>query len=284
MSFLRKGEGKGDNSRLMTTLEFALIKRVFRTARLPRLDELPIADGVNHQGGAWTDSDYQINVGPRLFAGDLSVLEPDTLVHEMTHVWQYFNGTLTKAHAAFAQIRAGMGGFTDDLYKYDLDGSWYDMGFEGQAQMVEDWYTMGMKEEGYRYFFVKNIVWSGNKAAERQTRIELVLQGADMETSEEEVVPDRATVHEPGAPLSDSYLISLLQPRYAADDVVGFGGRARKLEEVFRSASMGQALALFPRLVGRLPQDKVSIYFHDHLSTPTRTKLRQILQNRMAGK
>ena len=283
MGFRRKGEGKGDNNRLMTPGEFALIKRVFRTAHLPRLDQVQIADGVNHMGGAWTDSDYQINVGPRLFAGDLSALEPDTLVHEMTHVWQYYNGTLTKAHAAFAQIRAGMGGFTDDLYKYDLDGSWYDMGFEGQAQMVEDWYTMGEKEEGYRYFFMKQIVWSGNKSAERLTRIELVLQGADMAT-QEEVVPDRATAHEPSAPLPDSYLISLLQPRYAADDVVGFGARARKLEEVFRSASMGQALALFPRLVGRLPQDEVSMYFHDHLSTPTRTKLRQILQDRMAGK
>jgi hypothetical protein len=283
MGFRVKGEGKGDHNRLMTPSEFALIKKVFRTARLPRLDQVQIADGVNHNGGAWTDSDYQINVGPRLFAGDLSALEPDTLVHEMTHVWQYYNGTLTKAHAAFAQIRAAMGGFTDDLYKYDLDGSWYDMGFEGQAQMVEDWYTMGQKEEGYRYFFMKQIVWSGNKAAERLTRIELVLQGADIGT-QEEVVPDRATAHEPSVPLSDSYLISLLQPRYAADDVVGFGARARKLEEVFRSVSMGQALALFPRLVGRLPKDKVSVYFHDHLSTPTRTKLRQILQDRMAGK
>jgi hypothetical protein len=47
---------------------------------------------------------------------------------------------------------------------------------------------------------------------------------------------------------------------------------------------MVEALPLFARLVVRNPRDNVSMYFHDHLSTPTRTKLLQILQNRAAGR
>jgi hypothetical protein len=46
--------GKGDNSRMLTAGEMILLKRVFRTARLPRLDEVTIADGVNANGGEWT--------------------------------------------------------------------------------------------------------------------------------------------------------------------------------------------------------------------------------------
>jgi hypothetical protein len=101
--------GKGDNSRMLTTDEIKLLKRVFRTARLPRLDQVTIADGVNANGGAWTDSDYEINVGPSFFRQDLSssdLLAP-TLVHEMTHVWQYYNHTLTKAHGFVAHLHAG---------------------------------------------------------------------------------------------------------------------------------------------------------------------------------
>ena len=294
--------GKGDNSRMLTPGEMGLIKKVFRTARLPRLEEVSIADGVNGNGGEWTDSDYEINVGPRSFKHDLSILDPATLVHEMTHVWQYYNHTLTKAHGFAAHLRTGAtdwvqkkldrvlpGHWEDDeadnrLYKYDLDGSWNDMGFEGQAQMVQDWYEMGMKTEGYRYFFMKHIVWSGDRAAGHLTRTQLALREPDITGVQEMYINDKAVAQDPGVPLSDSYLISLLQPRYAADDVAGFGARARKVEQVFQSASIAQALPLFTRLTLRRPGDKVAMYFHGHLSTPSRTKLLQILQNRAAGK
>jgi hypothetical protein len=274
--------GKGDNARALLKGEIALIRRVFRTAQLPPLIQVSIADGVNFNGGAWTDSDYQINVGPRLYDSDLSITEPSTLAHEMTHVWQYYNKTLSKGHAFTAHARASLGGFEDDLYKYDLDGSWYDMGFEGQAQMVEDWYDMGMKEEGYRYFFMKHIVWSGEKSAELLTRTELAMRYIDEPVSVRG--PDRVVAFEERVPLSDSYLISLLQPRYAANDVAGFGARVRRLEAAFQAVTTAEAIPLHLRLVMRAPGDKVAMYFHDHLSTATRTKLLQILQNRMAGK
>ena len=282
--------GKGDNARALFQGEKNLIRKVFKTARLPSLIEVSIADGVSVKGTAWTDSDYQINVGPWDYDHDLSAFDRSTLVHEMTHVWQYYNKTLTKAHAFIASVRNP----EEDLYSYDLNGSWDDMGFEGQAQMVEDWYTMNkdsfrdanpapLKEEGYRYFFMKHVVWSGDRSAARLTRAELAMREPDIGTREA-TSSDRAIAYEQRAGLTDSYLVSLLQPRYAANDVAGYGARARKLEEVFRSATKAEAIPLYPRLVMRKPGDKVATYFNDHLSTPTRTKLLQILQNRMAGK
>lgn len=272
--------GKGDNARALFQGEINLIRRVFKTAHLPPLLEVSIADGVSIKGTPWTDSDYQINVGPWSYDHDLSVFYRSTLVHEMTHVWQYYNKTLSKLHAFVASVRNP----EDDLYSYDLNGSWEDMGFEGQAQMIEDWFTMGMNTEGHRYFFMKHVVWSGDKSAVHLRRADLAMREPDFGTQETPSSPDRATAHEQSVPLTDSYLISLLQPRFAVDDVAGYGARARKVETVFESAGIVQALPLFARLVMRRPGDNISMYFHDHLSTPTRTKLLQILQNRVAGK
>ena len=297
----RFGE-KGDNSRNLRTGEWALLKRVFRTARLP-WEEITIGDGLSASGTAWTDSDYQINVGPDGFNADLSLWPNDsTLVHETTHVWQYYNHTLTKAHAFAAHVRAGAtdwvqkkfdrvlpGHWEDDeaetkLYEYHLDGSWDAMGFEGQAQLVEDWYDMGMKTEGYRYVFVKYILWYGNLSMTNLTRTELARRYPEIADIPEIDIQDKAVAHEPAVPLTDSYLISLLQPRYAANDVTGFGTRARKVEQVFKSTKVAEALALFSRLTTRKAGDTVSMYFHDHLSSATRTKLLQILQDRTRGR
>jgi hypothetical protein len=276
--------GKGSKERLLTSREERLVKEVFRTARLPPFSQITIADGVNFHGGAWTDSDYQINVGPDLYERDMATAAAGTLVHEMTHVWQYHNGTLTKAHGFGAHLRASLGGYDDELYSYDLAGSWDDMGFEGQAQMVEDWHEMGMTTEGYRYFFMKHVVWARNRAAGRLSRAELAQLEPDVGAAENVSFPDAAIAHVESVPLTDAYLISLLKPRYASDDVAGYGARARTLEQVFRSATPAQASALATRIASRNAVDNVSRYFHDHLSTLTRTKLLQIARNRAAGR
>jgi hypothetical protein len=80
---------------------------------------------------------------------------------------------------------------------------------------------------------------------------------------------------------SDGYLVELLGRRYAKDDVAGYGGRVRELEDVFRHLSKGKAIVLYPRLVVRTPGDKISMYFHDHLSTITRMKMLTIVRGRM---
>lgn len=295
--------GKGDNDRNLKVSERNLIHKVFQTANLPDLDDVTIGDGVNANGGAWTDSDYEINVGPYLFNTDLSVSDPTTLVHEMTHVWQYHNHTLSKGHAFAAHAAAWIKDeftkygnskndpkkeyvpYEDRLYKYDVEnGTWDDMGFEGQAQMVEDWFEMGMKTEGYRFVFVKNVLWNGDASARKLTRTELQMRNPDIPSREEVHARYTQTSREERPQLSDSYLIELLQRRYAANDVAGYGGRARKVEQLFQSTSPPEATGLFTRLTVRNNSDKVALYFYAHLSTAERNKLLQILQGRMAGK
>jgi hypothetical protein len=97
-------------------------------------------------------------------------------------------------------------------------------------------------------------------------------------------VPIRITQQESRVPLTDYYLITLLEPRYRADDVVGYGGRARKLEQVFGTLLAYEALPLMVRLLARAPGDKVAMYFHDHLATATRNKLFDILKGAAARK
>jgi hypothetical protein len=83
----------------------------------------------------YADGTYNISVGQDLFDRDLTTTPTDreTLVHEMTHVWQYFHGTLTRKHGTVAHVFVS----ENTLYRYDITrDSWNDMGFEGQAEMV----------------------------------------------------------------------------------------------------------------------------------------------------
>ena len=79
---------------------------------------------------------------------------------------------------------------------------------------------------------------------------------------------------------SDDYLADLLGRRYAKNDVAGYGGRVRELDSVFRHLSKGKALGLYPRLMVRIPGDKISMSFHDHLSTITRMNMLAIVRSR----
>jgi hypothetical protein len=89
--------------------------------------------------------------------------------------------------------------------------------------------------------------------------------------------PVKITQNETFPPASDDYLISLLQPRFQADDVPGFGGRAQELEKVFATLPRDNAAKLLTRLAARSPGDRVAGYFHGHLATATRNKLIKIL-------
>lgn len=79
---------------------------------------------------------------------------------------------------------------------------------------------------------------------------------------------------------TDDFLTDVLARRYRVDDVKGYGGRIRLLEDIFSHATKPLAGRWHARLTARKPGDKMSIYFYDHLSTATRTKLLQILASR----
>jgi len=284
--------GKGEHERALTTRETALIRKVFKTARLPSLLTVSIADGVNAQGGYWTDSDYQINVGPTLYEQDLADVYPDLLVHEMVHVWQYYNSGLTKAHAFGAHVLFGALRRSQYLYDYNLGDSWDDMGFEGQAQMVEEWFTSSgvgadkMSTTSLRYIYVEKILHNHDVAARSLTLEEMATRPGPIEIPEtyELHVPHQNAQHETLPPLTDDYLIGILKLRYDSNDVRGYAQRVRTLEKVFSAMDRFAAMPLYTRILLRPPGDMVAKYFHDHLATATRKKLLGIIRQRYTGK
>lgn len=174
----------GDRHRNLTRTEEGLINKVFKNTSLPPLSQIKITNGESLTGTAITiplDDNYFLNLGKRLYYSDVSHMDPRTLVHEMTHVWQYFHGTLSRSHGLIAHAHraaAGKLGYpgTDYLYEYDiLTDSWDDMGFEGQAQLVEEWFADGMGDEDKdkRFCFVKKVLFDGNVAARRLNIIDL---------------------------------------------------------------------------------------------------------------
>ena len=211
----------------------------------------------------------------------------------MTHVWQYYNGTLSKAHAFGAHAQAwirtklslGAADFDAKLYEYDFnDDTWNDMGFEGQAQMMEDWFKKGMLEAGHRYDFINRIVHGNDTVARGQTRSQIVGQSLGPAGEDPGLHPSTAVAHVGRLPLTDALLVELLQQRFAANDVTGYGARARKVERLFGSTNKEEAAMLAARVSVRKQGDKVSMYFHDRLSTPERSKLVHTLQSRAAVK
>jgi hypothetical protein len=94
-------------------------------------------------------------------------------------------------------------------------------------------------------------------------------------------LPIRITQNEAYVSISDDYLIGLLEPRFRADDVAGYGQRAQKLDQVFASLKLFEATPLIARLVSRRTGDRVAMLFHGHLATATRARLINILRTRI---
>ena len=153
----------GTRERSLTTHEKILVDKVFHSAALPPMDCIRIRDGLTTTGVPFVTTgttnkvlfgtlagrgeEYLIMVGPRLFEGDLSHVAPATLVHEMVHVWQYKHKKLTELRGLILHsvyyLKGKFGGLGQHhLYSYDLKQSWDKIGFEGQAQLVEDWYKL----------------------------------------------------------------------------------------------------------------------------------------------
>lgn len=272
--------GKGKNERALSPKETALIKKVFQHANLPSLLEVTIADGLSVTKTAWTDSDYQINVGPTLFAEDLADKDPALLVHEMVHVWQYKNGALTKAYALAAHAVYGYARRTNDLYDYNLGDSWDSFGFEGQAQLVEDWFSppnyehpdgSNMGRHSLRFPYVDRVLRGSNPRLGQLTLDELL-------EPMEGIAPMPAATLQVSVPI-DVVILPLLKLRFRANDVAGYRDRAMKLEQIFGGYVYAfDRKVLFERLKTRRAGDKVSEYFYDHLSSALRNRLLGLLK------
>src|SRR5258708_10603127 len=107
----------GDDDRLLTGKEAALVQSVYLNARLPPSFKIRIRNGLSPNGTAITfpnyaDGTYNISVGQYLFDHDLTDYQgaKDTLIHEVTHVWQYYHGLLTRAHGVIAHCHRAAAG------------------------------------------------------------------------------------------------------------------------------------------------------------------------------
>jgi outer membrane protein OmpA-like peptidoglycan-associated protein len=178
----------GDDDRLLTGGEESLIRLVYKSTLLPPFSRMRIRNGLSPTDTAITfpnnyDDTYNISVGQKLFDSDLTInsWDRETLVHETVHVWQYFHGLLSRGHGIMAHLHRGVAGKLgyagdDQLYEYDiLTDSWDDMGFEGQAQLVQEWYRDGRKDEDgdKRFCFIQKVLYDNNAAARKLNIVEL---------------------------------------------------------------------------------------------------------------
>ena len=271
--------GKADNVRYLTAKERALIRKVFTTAKLPPLEAISIGDGVNGRGGAWTDSDFEINVGPN-YKDDLAEHDSTTLIHEMTHVWQYFHGTLTKAHAFGANVLYGFARRTDYLYDYNLGDSWDDFGFEGQAQLVEDWYDPSgdnMSYSSLRFVYVGHIIRKDSSGMWDLTLEEIQNWDAISERMER----DQIDMTRPDPPRRNVPWVNpfeqLLEQRFPVGDPAALA-RVEKLKEYCQKTL--QPKELLARLKVRRSDDRLARLFYEVLAPATTARLLKILEDR----
>jgi hypothetical protein len=153
---LRLARGVGDSLwRDLNAAEERIARQVFQDTL--KLSHVSIAAGIGLHDRPWTTPDvashffslgfYQahtIHVGPEGFVLGMesTPTRQETLVHELTHVWQaqVAGGYLTSA--AWHQV------VDHDPYQYQPGQRWDAYNVEAQAQIVEDWYARGALEDG----------------------------------------------------------------------------------------------------------------------------------------
>ena len=267
---------------------------------LPPGNQIGIGDGLGFGDRPWTDTGsdrnarmpfmrYQVNLGDmasmdltstHYFGGFGRIC--NSFIHELTHVWQYLHGDWVKVSSVTAQAVEAVApylfwGDLSSIPAYDytpLDDSkaWDDYNAEQQAHIVEDWNYRRDKSSELFPFISEVIRSHGDPTARKQSLKEL---RSHLYTPPPP--PPSPTFIRVASP--DAALLPLLEKRFAANDVAGFGGRVRQLEQIFRGLDQLQARQLLDRLNFRRNGDQVSMYFHDHLSTATRIQLLNILRS-----
>lgn len=113
---------------------------------------------------AWRQ--YTIFFGPDAF--ELGADGPGlghTFIHELTHVWQGYHGTLGWEYMAQSMLAQGFAVLTHGdrgrAYLYEPGSPWRSYNVEQQAFLVEHWYLRGMKPEDERFPYIANHIRAG---------------------------------------------------------------------------------------------------------------------------
>lgn len=269
--------------RELATGEKQVARLVFKE-RLP-YDKIMISDGLGGGDRPFTvptslkisvlfnvsRGKYVIHAGDGYYGMSKLKDDKETLVHELTHVWQ---GEYRNHSWDYVLDSLWHQALSEDAYKYNKSyyQNWDDYNAEQQAQIVEDWFKSGMKTGEYediRFYYIKKYIRGENIdhdwiAASHQIK--------PLEAGRLDVPVAYPSID------FDYYLVPILKKRYRADDEAGFKGRVKELEEFFQRLDATNASKLLIRLQTRKSGDKVSEYFHDHLHHATRARLLRILR------
>jgi len=282
------------NIRKLATGEIHLAQTVFK--HTINYDEVLISDGLGWNNRELTlptslpvtmilnvpssEGDYVIHAGDGYLGMSTLPSDRNTLIHELTHVWQ---GQHQYNSAAFYGLIGLVTQLGDDPYPYDHDhfhSSWDLYNMEQQAQIVEDWFSDGMKEynpdkdEGDpRFYFIKTVI-RGEKVA-----FNWLLPAV-------RPLPSATLVHdwsqEPEAIRGrlNAIVLPIIKVRFAASDTNGPSARVNRLADIFGKLTGLEAAHLWKRLQARSPGDELARNFFANLSPHSITRLTAILKTR----
>jgi len=109
---------------------------------------------------------YTIYFGPKVFSDGADVPGTrNTLIHELTHVWQghhsqfaweyMINSLLAQGHAILKD------GNRNTAYDYAPGKPWGDYNVEQQASIVEDWFRNGMRPDDELFTYITDHIRAG---------------------------------------------------------------------------------------------------------------------------
>jgi hypothetical protein len=151
------------NARELSETEERMARDVFRNS-LPSWGRIRISDALGYDDRPFTLNEmglYFINAGPEVYED--AALAQDykgfgarkaILIHEMTHVWQYYHGYSVELRSLWANSR-GAG------YAYTVGENWDDYNVEQQAHLVEDWFMGRQSETDPRFVYIDKIIRPG---------------------------------------------------------------------------------------------------------------------------
>lgn len=152
------GDVVKSRERLLSETEVSLAKKVFAES-LP-YGAIYLSDALGLQERAYTIphpvklGSYLIHIGPDGFVDATTAANEDTLIHELTHVWQGVHRSHPLAYvfdSLHNQARLGTAAYT-----YVPGSAWNSYSAEQQAMIVEDWYELGMNEADPRFPYIRD--------------------------------------------------------------------------------------------------------------------------------
>jgi hypothetical protein len=89
----------------------------------------------------------------------------DTLIHELTHVWQGYHSGLGWEYMVESMVAQGHAilsqGDRNRAYDYAPGGEWSSYNVEQQALIVQHWFRNGMREDDERYRYIVGNIRAG---------------------------------------------------------------------------------------------------------------------------